>query len=31
VLDMFRTSTNVMGDAAGAVIVNQLERGRLGG
>lgn len=30
VLDMFRTSTNVMGDAAGAVIVNQLERGRLG-
>ncbi len=24
-LDMFRTSTNVMGDAAGAVIVNRLE------
>jgi Na+/H+-dicarboxylate symporter len=29
-LDMFRTSTNVMGDAAGAVIVNRLEAGRLG-
>ncbi|GMV92476.1 MAG: hypothetical protein AMXMBFR82_22540 [Candidatus Hydrogenedentota bacterium] len=29
-LDMFRTSTNVMGDAAGAVIVNRLEEGRLG-
>ena len=29
VLDMFRTSTNVMGDAAGAVIVNRLERERL--
>ena len=29
-LDMFRTSTNVMGDAAGAVIVNRLERNRLG-
>ena len=29
-LDMFRTSTNVMGDAAGAVIVNRLESGRLG-
>lgn len=28
-LDMFRTSTNVMGDAAGAVIVNRLEAGRL--
>lgn len=30
VLDMFRTSTNVMGDAAGAVIVGRLEEGRLG-
>ena len=29
-LDMFRTSTNVMGDAAGAVIVGRLEKGRLG-
>ncbi len=29
ILDMFRTSTNVMGDAAGAVIVNRLEQGRL--
>ncbi len=28
-LDMFRTSTNVMGDAAGAVVVQRLERGRL--
>lgn len=28
-LDMFRTSTNVMGDAAGAVIVNRLESERL--
>jgi len=28
-LDMFRTSTNVMGDIAGAVIVNRLEEGRL--
>jgi Na+/H+-dicarboxylate symporter len=28
-LDMFRTSTNVMGDIAGAVIVNRLEAGRL--
>ncbi|MFP6581544.1 MAG: dicarboxylate/amino acid:cation symporter [Candidatus Hydrogenedentota bacterium] len=27
-LDMFRTSTNVLGDAAGAVIVDRLERGR---
>lgn len=26
-LDMFRTSTNVLGDAAGAVIVDRLERG----
>jgi len=25
-LDMFRTSTNVLGDAAGAVVVNRLER-----
>jgi len=30
-LDMFRTSTNVLGDAAGAVIVNRLERKRLDG
>ena len=29
-LDMFRTSTNVLGDAIGAVVVNRLERGRLG-
>lgn len=29
VLDMFRTSTNVLGDAAGAVIVNRLEAERL--
>ncbi len=29
-LDMFRTSTNVLGDAVGAVVVNRLERGRLG-
>lgn len=29
-LDMFRTSTNVLGDAAGAVVVNRLERARLG-
>jgi Na+/H+-dicarboxylate symporter len=28
-LDMFRTSTNVMGDMVGAVIVNRLEAGRL--
>lgn len=28
-LDMFRTSTNVMGDMAGAVIVNRLESGKL--
>ncbi len=28
-LDMFRTSTNVMGDAAGAVVVNRLEQARL--
>jgi len=30
-LDMFRTSTNVLGDAAGTVIVNRLERKRLDG
>jgi Na+/H+-dicarboxylate symporter len=29
-LDMFRTSTNVLGDTVGAVVVNRLERGRLG-
>ena len=29
-LDMFRTSTNVLGDAVGAVVVSRLERGRLG-
>jgi len=29
-LDMFRTSTNVLGDAVGAVVVNRLERARLG-
>ena len=29
-LDMFRTSTNVLGDAVGAVVVNRLERSRLG-
>ncbi|MCC6699020.1 MAG: dicarboxylate/amino acid:cation symporter [Candidatus Hydrogenedentes bacterium] len=29
-LDMFRTSTNVMGDMVGAVIVNRLEGDRLG-
>lgn len=28
-LDMFRTSTNVLGDAIGAVVVNRLERARL--
>lgn len=31
VLDMFRTSTNVLGDAVGAVVVHRLERGRLDG
>jgi Na+/H+-dicarboxylate symporter len=31
VLDMFRTSTNVLGDAVGAVVVDRLEKGRLGG
>jgi len=30
VLDMFRTGTNVLGDAIGAVVVNRLEGGRLG-
>ena len=25
-LDMFRTSTNILGDAVGAVVVNRLER-----
>lgn len=30
VLDMFRTSTNVLGDIVGAVVVNRLERNRLG-
>lgn len=29
VLDMFRTSTNVLGDSVGAVVVNRLEAGRL--
>lgn len=29
-LDQFRTSTNVMGDAVGAVVVNRLEQGKLG-
>ena len=29
-LDMFRTSTNVLGDAVGALVVNRLERRRLG-
>ena len=29
-LDMFRTSTNVTGDSVGAVVVERLERGRLG-
>jgi Na+/H+-dicarboxylate symporter len=29
-LDMFRTSTNVVGDSVGAIVVNRLERGRLG-
>ena len=29
-LDMFRTSTNVLGDSIGAVVINRLERGRLG-
>ncbi len=28
-LDMFRTSTNVLGDSVGAIVVNRLERGRL--
>lgn len=30
VLDMFRTSTNVLGDSVGAIVVNRLESGRLG-
>ncbi len=29
-LDMFRTSTNVLGDSIGAIVVNRLERGHLG-
>jgi Na+/H+-dicarboxylate symporter len=29
-LDMFRTSTNVLGDTVGAIVVNRLEEGRLG-
>jgi Na+/H+-dicarboxylate symporter len=29
-LDMFRTSTNVLGDSVGAIVVNRLERERLG-
>jgi Na+/H+-dicarboxylate symporter len=29
-LDMFRTSTNVLGDSIGAIVVNRLERHRLG-
>ena len=29
-LDMFRTSTNVLGDSVGAIVVNRLESGRLG-
>lgn len=29
-LDMFRTSTNVLGDTVGAIVVNRLERARLG-
>ena len=30
VLDMFRTSTNVLGDSIGAVVVHRLEKHRLG-
>lgn len=30
VLDMFRTTVNIMGDAVGVVVVNRLESGRLG-
>ncbi|UCE61233.1 MAG: dicarboxylate/amino acid:cation symporter [Phycisphaerales bacterium] len=30
-LDMFRTSTNVLGDSVGAIVVNRLERSRLEG
>jgi Na+/H+-dicarboxylate symporter len=29
-LDMFRTSTNVLGDVVGAVVINRLEESRLG-
>jgi len=29
-LDMFRTSTNVLGDSVGAIVVNRLERDKLG-
>jgi Na+/H+-dicarboxylate symporter len=29
-LDMFRTSTNVLGDTVGALVINNLERDRLG-
>ncbi len=29
-LDMFRTTTNVLGDSIGAIVVSRLERGRLG-
>ena len=29
-LDMFRTSTNVLGDTVGAIVVNRLQRSRLG-
>lgn len=29
-LDMFRTSTNVLGDVVGATVISRLERGRLG-
>ena len=30
VLDMFRTSTNVLGDSVGSIVVNRLEADRLG-
>jgi proton glutamate symport protein len=30
ILDMFRTSTNVLGDAVGAVVVSRLEADKLG-
>ncbi|MCH7871877.1 MAG: dicarboxylate/amino acid:cation symporter [Planctomycetes bacterium] len=29
-LDMFRTSTNVLGDSIGAIVIDRLERGHLG-